>query len=583
MKNVLKYLKYYKTETVLAPLLKFLEASFELTVPLIIAAIIDKGIGLSDKAYTVKACCLLGVFAVLGLAVAVIAQYFSAKAATGLAGRLRSALFAHIQKLSFSEYDSIGSATLINRITSDVNQVQNGVNLVLRLALRSPFVVFGAMALAFTVDVKSAMIFAATIPVLGIIVAFVMLYCIPLYKKVQAKSDNVLGIAHDNLSGIRVIKAFCAEENEISDFEEANGILLKSQRFVGAISALMNPATYIVVNLAIVWLINTGAVRVNDGVISRGAVVALYNYMSQILVELIKFANLIINITKAVASAKRVSEILETQPSVIEGDNAITDISDGMTEIEFNNVTLKYKNAAEPSLENISFKVKKGSTVGIIGGTGSGKSSLVNLIPRFYDPISGDVIIKGVNVKRFSLDKLRNIIGVVPQKAVLFKGTVKSNLLMSNKNATDADMINALKTAQAYDFLFNDKNGLDTEVSESGKNFSGGQRQRITIARALVRKPEILILDDSTSALDFATEAALRKAVSKLDYKPTVVTVSQRASTVSAADVIIVLDDGVAVGIGKHNDLLEKCEVYREIYTSQLKNTSEKEAPYENA
>ncbi len=580
MKDVLKYLKYYKKESILAPLLKFLEASFELTVPLVIAAIIDNGIAGGNKGYTVKACCLLAAFAVFGLLIAAVAQHFSAKAATGFAGRVRNVLFRHINTLSFSELEGIGASTLINRITSDVNQVQNGVNLVLRLALRSPFVVFGAMAMAFTVDVKSALIFVATIPVLAVIVVFIMLVCIPLYKKVQAQLDKTLGITHDNLTGVRVVRAFCNEENEIADFNSANIALSKTQKFVGGISTIMNPATYVVVNLAIVWLINTGAVRVEAGIISQGAVVALYNYMSQILVELIKLANLIINITKSVASVKRISDVLNTKSSMNFTQSSPA-IIDGAPAVEFLNASMKYNGAAEASLVNINLKVEKGSTVGIIGGTGSGKSSLVNLIPRFYDTENGCVLVNGVDVKNYSSDDLRGIIGVVPQKAALFKGTVKSNLLMSNPQATEAEMLEALKTAQAYDFLFEDKNGLKTDVLEGGKNFSGGQRQRLTIARALVRRPQILILDDSSSALDFATEAKLRAAINSLDFNPTVFIVSQRASTVSSADTIVVLDDGVAVGIGTHNELLESCEVYKEIYNSQLQRTSSQEVHYE--
>ncbi len=580
MGEVLRYLKYYKKESILAPLLKFLEAAFELTVPLVIAAIIDNGIANGDKGYTVKACCLLAAFAVFGLLIAAIAQYFSAKAATGFAGRIRSVLFKHVNSLSFSELEGIGTSTLINRITSDVNQVQNGVNLVLRLALRSPFVVFGAMAMAFTVDPKSALIFVATIPALAVVVVLLMLVCIPLYKKVQLNLDKALRITHDNLTGVRVVRAFCNQENEIDEFNFANVALSKTQKFVGGISAIMNPATYVVVNLAIIWLINVGAIRVDAGIISQGAVVALYNYMSQILVELIKLANLIININKFLASTKRIAEILNTKSSMSFAENEVDPI-ENTPAVEFTNVSFRYKGAAENSLDNICLNAEKGSTVGIIGGTGSGKSSLVNLIPRFYDTESGEVFVNGINVKDYPAEQLREMIGVVPQKSVLFKGTVRSNLLMSNHNATEMDMIEALKAAQAYDFLFNYKNGLDTEVSEGGKNFSGGQRQRLTVARALVRHPQILILDDSSSALDFATEANLRAAIKKLDFNPTVFVVSQRASTVSAADTILVLDDGALVGCGTHNELLESCEVYKEIYDSQIQRTSIEEVQNE--
>lgn len=567
--KVLSYLREYKKECFLAPLLKFLEASFELIVPLIIAAIIDNGIAYSNKGYIIKMCCLLAAFAVFGLIIAVVAQYFSAKAATAYAGKVRLKLFKHIQTLSFSELDSIGTSTLITRITSDVNQLQNGVNLVLRLALRSPFVVFGAMIMAFTIDVKSALIFVATIPVLSIIVFIIMLICIPLYKKVQLRLDKLLGITKDNLSGVRVIRAFSKEKNEIADFCGANNSLAAMQKFVGRISSILNPATYIVINLAIVWLIHSGAIRVGAGLLTQGAVVALYNYMSQILVELIKLANLIINITKAVASAKRLEAVLQIQPSInFKSESPKEDANAPV--VEFKDVSLKYAGSLETAIDNISFKVFKGQTIGIIGGTGSGKSSLVNMIPRFYEANSGCVLVNGVDVKEYPADVLRAKIGFVPQKAVLFKGTVRENLLMGNQGANEADLIDALKLSMAFDFVAAKEGGIDAAVAQEGKNFSGGQRQRLTIARALVRRPEIIILDDSASALDFATEAALRKSINSLEYNPTVFIVSQRCSSIAHADKIIVLDDGLICGIGNHEELINKCEVYKEIYNSQF-------------
>ncbi len=570
MKKLLAYLKHYKKECVLAPFFKLLEASFELTVPLIVAAIIDNGITAGNKKYVALMCGLLVAFGIIGLCVTCVAQYFSAKAATGFAGEIRSALFSHIQKLSFTELDNIGPSTLITRMTSDVNQVQNGLNLTLRLVMRSPFVVFGAMIMAFTINVKQALIFVAVIPILAAIVFAIMLTSIPLYKKVQSGLDKLLGITGENLSGVRVIRAFCKEDGEINDFCDANSTLTAMQKKVGRISALMNPATYVVINLAVIALIKLGALQVNTGIITQGAVVALYNYMSQILVELIKLANLIINLTKSVACGKRIQAVLDTESSVVFGtQNPSAENAD--IAVEFDNVNLRYASSKVNSLSNINFRAKKGSVVGVIGGTGSGKTSLVNMIPRFYDATQGTVSVNGVDVKNYGKEQLRKKIGIVPQKAVLFSGTVKSNMLWGNENATDDEIYAALKTAQAFDFIEQKGEGLDLDVEQNGKNFSGGQRQRLTIARALVRKPEILILDDSSSALDYATDLALRRSIKGLDYSPTVFIVSQRTASVQSADEIIVLDDGEAVGIGTHEELLKNCDVYKEIYYSQFK------------
>lgn len=565
MKKLLVYLKDYIKESILGPLFKLLEALFELFVPLVIAAIIDTGIENGDKGYIIKMCLVLVLLGFVGLAFSITAQYFAAKASVGFVSKIRHVLFGHIQSLSYSELDQIGTSTLITRMTSDMNQVQNGMNLALRLLLRSPFVVFGAMIMAFTIDVPSAMIFVYVTIVLLIVVFGIMLGSIPLYKKVQQKLDAVMTVTRENLTGVRVIRAFCKEDEETDDFINKNNELTASQKFVGKISALMNPVTYVIINLAIIWLIHTGAVRVEAGILTQGAVVALYNYMSQILVELIKLANLIINITKSIACGNRIQAVLDIKPDLESGNSSCNEGS-----VKFDHVNLRYKNAGADSLSDITFTAAKGETIGIIGGTGSGKSSLVNLIPRFYDAASGEVKVGGVNVKDMDVEQLREKIGVVPQKAVLFHGTIRENMQWGVTNASDDDIMEAIEAAQGLDVI-KAKGGLDCEIEQGGKNLSGGQRQRLTIARALVKKPEILILDDSASALDFATDAALRKSLRKLDYHPTVFIVSQRTSSIQHADRIIVLDDGAAVGIGTHDELMKSCSVYQEIYNSQFK------------
>lgn len=565
MKKLLVYLKDYIKESILGPLFKLLEALFELFVPLVIAAIIDTGIENGDTGYIIKMCMVLVLLGFVGLAFSITAQYFAAKASVGFVSKIRHVLFGHIQSLSYSELDQIGTSTLITRMTSDMNQVQNGMNLALRLLLRSPFVVFGAMIMAFTIDVPSAMIFVYVTIVLLIVVFGIMLGSIPLYKKVQQKLDAVMTVTRENLTGVRVIRAFCKEDEETDDFINKNNELTASQKFVGKISALMNPVTYVIINLAIIWLIHTGAVRVEAGILTQGAVVALYNYMSQILVELIKLANLIINITKSIACGNRIQAVLDIKPDLESGNSSCNEGS-----VKFDHVNLRYKNAGADSLSDITFTAAKGETIGIIGGTGSGKSSLVNLIPRFYDAASGEVKVGGVNVKDMDVEQLREKIGVVPQKAVLFHGTIRENMQWGVTNASDDDIMEAIEAAQGLDVI-KAKGGLDCEIEQGGKNLSGGQRQRLTIARALVKKPEILILDDSASALDFATDAALRKSLRKLDYHPTVFIVSQRTSSIQHADRIIVLDDGAAVGIGTHDELMKSCSVYQEIYNSQFK------------
>ena len=580
MKKLLVYLKDYKKESVLGPLFKLLEATFELIVPLVMAALIDTGVATGDKSYIMKMCMVLVLLAVIGLTCSVTAQYFAAKAAVGFATKLRHALFAHIESLSFTEMDTVGTATLITRMTSDVNQVQNGVNLVLRLFLRSPFIVFGAMVMAFTIDVKAALVFVVTIPLLSIIVFGIMLISIPLYKKVQSALDKVLGITRENLTGSRVIRAFNKEDDEKVHFNENNDLLTRAQIYVGKISALMNPLTYVIINGAIVVLVWTGAVRVDNGYITQGEVVALINYMSQILVELVKLANLIININKSIACGNRIQSIFEMQPSITDGsgqkvDKVPTDTADRSEEaeyaVEFSHVGLTYAGAGDESLTDIDFKVKKGETIGIIGGTGSGKSSVVNLIPRFYDVTSGFIKVDGKDVKDYPLEELRGKIGTVLQKAVLFHGTIRENLKWGNPDATEEDLNRAITVAQAKEFVDNKEGGLDFEIEQGGKNLSGGQRQRLTIARAVVKKPEILILDDSASALDFATDAALRKAIREMEGETTVFMVSQRAASIQHADRIVVLDDGKIVGLGTSEELLESCEVYQEIYNSQFK------------
>ena len=546
-----------------------LEALLELFVPMVVASIIDKGIGNNDVNYIIKMCLILAGLAVFALTGSLTAQYFSAKAAINFTSKVRKSLFDHIQTLSYSELDHIGTSTLITRLTSDMNQIQNGVNMTLRLFLRSPFIVFGAMIMAFTIDTKSAFIFVAAIILLSIVVFGIIVGCIPLYNKIQSQLDNILDITRDNLMGVRVIRAFCKEQTEIEQFKNSNLLLTKSQRFAGRISALMNPLTFIIINFAVIILIHTGAVQVNSGRLTQGEVVALYNYMSQILVELIKLANLIITMTKAVACGNRVQAVFEINSGIISGtlsdDKDVSDFS-----VQLKNACLRYKDAAEYSLENINLTVKRGETIGIIGGTGSGKTSLVNIICRFYDVEDGEVIVNGHNVKEYSLQTLRSMIGIVPQKAVLFKGSIRDNIKWGNTDATDTEIMQAVIAAQADDIISSKDGGLDYIIEQEGKNLSGGQRQRLTIARALVRKPQILILDDSSSALDYATDAKLRKAIRSSDFSPTVFIVSQRAVSIQHADRIIVLDDGKAVGIGTHEQLLHTCNVYKEIYDSQF-------------
>lgn len=571
MKKLLVYLKDYKKECILAPLFKFLEASFELFVPLVIAAIVDVGVENGDKSYILRMCLILVVLAVIGLASSITAQFYAAKAAVGFSAKLRHALFAHIESLSFTEMDTVGTSTLITRMTSDINQVQNGVNLVLRLFLRSPLIVFGAMIMAFTIDVKAALIFVIAIPLLSIVVFGIMLISIPLYKKVQAALDKVLGITRENLTGSRVIRAFNKEQDEIEQFHESNDALTKIQVYVGKISALMNPLTYVIINAATVVLVWTGAIRVNDGVISQGEVVALVNYMSQILVELIKLANLIININKAVACGNRIQNIFELESSIRENVGTFSEMEQNEEAVVFDHVCLTYSGAREESLTDIDFTAKRGETIGIIGGTGSGKSSVVHLIPRFYDATKGRVKIDGKDVRDYSLEELRGKVGVVLQKAVLFKGTIRENMQWGNESATDEEIWRALEIAQAKEFVETKKGGLDYMVEQGGKNLSGGQRQRLTIARAVVKQPDVLILDDSASALDYATDAKLRMAIRNMEQKATVFIVSQRAASIMHADKILVLDDGVIVGMGTHEDLLDNCEIYREIYDSQFK------------
>lgn len=569
MKKLLIYLKDYKKESILAPLFKMLEAALELLVPLVIALIIDGGIANGDQRYIVRMCLILIGLGVVGLLCSITAQYFAAKASAGFAKQLKHALFSHIQSLSFSEIDTLGTSTMITRMTSDMNQVQSGVNLTLRLLLRSPFVVFGSMIMAFTVDVKAALVFVVTIPLLSVVVLGVMLWCIPLYKKVQAKLDHVLGGTRESLTGARITRAFCKEDDEIRDFDKNNELLTKIQKHVGSISALMNPVTYIIINLAIICLIQIGAIRVNAGLITQGAVVALYNYMSQILVELIKLANLIITITKSVACSNRIQNVFDIQSSLALAEWMPASENSDLT-VEFRHVNLRYQNTGDDALTDVNFSVKRGETIGIIGGTGSGKSSLVNMIPRFYDAEAGEVLVNGINVKDYPLAVLRDKIGVVPQKAVLFKGSIRENMQWGKASATDEEIFEALNVAQAKD-VTDGKGGLDYIIQQGGKNLSGGQKQRFTIARALVKQPEILILDDSASALDFATDAALRKAIRAMNNRPTIFMVSQRASSIQYADKIIVLDDGKIVGIGRSEELLQSCQVYREIYDSQYR------------
>lgn len=577
MKKLWKYMRDYRREGILAPLFKLLEASLELLVPLVMAQIIDTGIANGDRGFILSRCGILAVLAAVGLVCSITAQYFAAKASVGFAAKLRSTLFKHIQSLSYSKLDTQGTGTLIARITGDINQVQSGMNLALRLLLRSPFVVFGAMIMAFTIDVKAALVFVVTIPLLSIVVFGIMLWSIPMYKKVQARLDKVLGTTRENLSGVRVIRAFCKEDEERREFGERNAALTKLQLIVGRVSAAMNPATYIMINLGIAVLIYVGALRVDSGILTQGQVVALYNYMSQILVELVKLASLIITITKALACAGRVSAALDVE-SDMHGAGTMPKEIDTDEEVRFENVEFGYATGGEPALSGISFSVKKGETMGIIGGTGSGKSSLVSLIPRFYDATGGHVYIKGNEVKDYPLGALREMVGMVPQKAVLFKGTIRENLRWGNADATGEEMERALSDAQALEIVKAKPEGLDSPVAQNGKNLSGGQRQRLTIARALIKKPEILILDDSASALDYATDLALRRSLAALSYKPTVFIVSQRASSILHADKIAVLDEGKMVGLGTHDELMQTCPVYREIYYSQYEQEVKRDA-----
>lgn len=573
MKKLLRFLKDYKKETVLAPLFKLLEASFELLIPLAVAAIVDKGIGQKDLNYVFKMGGVMVLLGIVGLAASVSAQFFAAKAAVGFATGLRSALFEHIQSLSYTEIDMVGTSTLITRLTSDVNQVQSGVNMTLRLLLRSPFIVFGAMIMAFTVDVKSALVFLCVIPLLGLVIFGIMIITMPMYKQVQKRLDEVLALTRENLTGIRIIRAFHKEKEEIENFKKDNEELTDMQVSVGKISGLMNPVTYIIINLGLVVLIYIGALQVDVGELTQGQVVALINYISQILVELIKLANLIVLVTKALSCANRISNVFEIKSSMTDGNTVDIGKEKDVPILEFENVGFCYAGAGQESLSNIDFCVYQGETVGIIGGTGSGKTTLINLIPRFYDATSGVVRYHGRQIGEYSVEELRRRIGVVPQKAVLFKGTVKSNLLWGNENAAMEDMEEALAASQSKEFVEKLDKYLDAPVAQGGKNFSGGQRQRLTIARALTRKPEILILDDSTSALDYATDAKLRAGLKKYEKTMTTFIVSQRTSSIQLADKIVVLEDGKIVGLGTHEELLESCEVYREIYDSQYRKT----------
>ena len=593
MKKILPYFKPYKVQSLLGPLFKLLEATFELVVPFIVALIVDKGLGArvdggypyADKSYIAIMCAVLGGFGLVGLVCAVTAQYFAAKAATGVSTQLRKALFAKLQSLSYSDMDTLGTSAMLTRMTNDVNQLQSGINMVLRLFLRSPFIVFGAMIMAFFIDRHSALVFVGTIPVLSAVVFAVMLVCMPLYKKSQGKLDKVLLSTRENLTGARVLRAFCKEDDEKRLFAERNGELTKSQKFVGGISALMNPLTYALINGAIIVLIYVGALRVDHGNLSQGSVLALYNLMTQILVELIKLANLIITVTKAAACGSRIEGVLDMESSLKllpageentsaggKGECSIVSESGETLQafVEFDRVSMRYKGGGENSLTDIDFRLKRGETVGVIGGTGSGKTTLVNLVPHFYDVTEGSVKVAGKDVRAYDPKVLRDKIGVVPQKAVLFKGTIRENLQWGKADATDEELMAAARAAQA-DKVIEDTGGRDAPVEQGGKNFSGGQKQRLTIARALVRRPEILILDDSASALDYATDAALRRALKELDYAPTVFVVSQRTSAMNGADKIVVLDEGRAAGIGTHEELLKDCPVYREIYESQHK------------
>jgi len=575
LRKLLIYIRDYKLESILGPIFKLLEASLDLIVPLVMAHIIDKGIGSGDKALIVRLCLLLVGLGFVGLTFSITAQFFAAKASVGFIKQVKHAVFAHIQKLSFSDIDRVGSNTLITRLTSDMNQIQTGVNLTLRLFLRSPFIVAGAVVMAFTIDVEIGILFVITIIILSAVIFGVMYWCIPKYRDVQSALDKVLGKTRENLTGVRVIRAFCKEDEEIRDFEKSNKFLTDLSKRVGTVSSLMNPLTYVIVNIGIATLIYKGAIRVEAGALTQGQIVALYNYMSQILVELVKFATMFLNITRSVACGNRVQSILDIEPGMKEGDITTTD-SDKIDEniVEFINVSLNYNGKLSPdreenALNNINFTVKKGETIGVIGGTGSGKTSLVSLIPRFYDASEGEVRVKGRNVTAYSFKELRKTVAVVLQKASLFKGSIRDNIKWGNENATDEEIMEAVRIACAEDVVNSKEGKLDFVIEQEGRNLSGGQKQRLSIARALVGKPEILILDDSSSALDYATDLALRKGINALEYKPTVFIVSQRTSSIMQADKIVVLDDGVLVGLGKHEELLKSCEVYKEIYNSQ--------------
>ena len=569
MKKLLVYLKEYKKETILGPLFKLLEASFELMVPLVIASMIDRGIVRGDRQHIINMCIVLILLCFVGFGSAVTAQFFAAKAAAGFAKKVKRALFDNIQKLSYADIDRVGTSAMITRMTSDINQVQQGVNLTIRLLLRSPFVVFGAMVMAFTINVRQSLIFLVTIILLFLVVGLIMRWSIPRYGQIQSGLDELLSLTRENHTGVRVIRAFSLEQKEKENFSDKNNSLKDLQVFVGSITALMNPVTYAILNLAVAFLIYRGAILVDAGDLTQGQVVALYNYMAQILVELIKFANLILTVTRAIASGNRVQEMLELKSSMEDG--TVTEFVPSDSHIEFNNVSMRYQGDMEDSLEGLDIKIKRGERIGVIGGTGSGKSTLINLIPRFYDVREGSVVIDGRNVKEYRLDALRERIGIVPQKAVLFQGTIRDNIRWGKENATDEEIYEALNIAQAKEIVDGKEKGLDEVVSQGGKNFSGGQKQRLTIARALVRKPVILILDDSASALDFLTDKKLRGAIASMDNPPTTFIVSQRASSVLGCDRIIVLDDGKVAGIGSSDELLIKCETYREIYDSQYK------------
>ena len=571
MKRLFSYMKDYKLESILGPLFKMLEASFELFVPLVVARMVDVGIRGRDSGYILKMGGVLVLLALIGLACSLTAQYFAAKAATGAATSLRNDLFSHIGRLSYTEIDTVGTSTLITRMTSDINQVQSGINMTLRLLLRSPFVVFGAMVMAFTVDVRSAFVFVVTIPVLCVVVFGIMAVSMPLYKSVQRQLDKVLLTTRENLLGVRVIRAFNRQKSETEKFDRENGNLVRMQVFVGKISALLNPVTYVIINIAVVAVIWVGAEQADSGIITQGKVIALVNYMSQILVELIKMANLIIIISKAVACMNRVDSIFKVESSIEDrGTSGIRERKSQAPKVEFKDMEFVYAGAKEPALKDISFCAMAGQTIGVIGGTGSGKSTLVNLIPRFYDAASGQVLVDGTDVKEYSLDELRDKTGVVPQKSVLFKGTLRDNMRWGKQDASDEEIYRALDTAQAREFVDSKGEGLDLYIDQGGHNLSGGQRQRLTIARALVRRPEILIMDDSASALDFATDARLRKAIRENTGDMTVFIVSQRATTIKSADTILVLDEGRLAGMGTHKELLKDCQVYREICLSQL-------------